>query len=236
MDYLRRKHGVSLNPTEYNEVFNEEQDKEFNTYRNCTKVSKNELCRILWKQSMEATIDANRKGKTHVRYNPLMIRFAIILRQKLKGPLYKTLSDVFNLPSPRTLNRYDTKDSSSPDGIMYETIRSMRDDQRTFNSTTSEEGTEYSSKVFFSRLGTLSADSMCEKEKVTCNMHTLRFIGFADDALSEDVLTAELNSLEEEQDQNIKEFKLKMKRPPLTNFFLYLFFSHGIRNLCFLSK
>ena len=44
-----------------------------------------------------------KKGKTNVRFNPIMIRFGIVLRQKLKNGLYDTLQKVFNLPDTRIL-------------------------------------------------------------------------------------------------------------------------------------
>ena len=53
---------------------------------------------------------------------------------KLNAGLYETLWKVFNLPLGSTLAKYDSKDGYAPDGICYETLRSMRD-QREFDAT-----------------------------------------------------------------------------------------------------
>lgn len=84
----RVNHGVKLNDNQYTEIFNRESNEFFNESQAVT-CSKNELCKLLWKNSMEAALDAKEKGKRTVRFTPIMIRFGIILQMKLKNGLYE---------------------------------------------------------------------------------------------------------------------------------------------------
>ena len=56
------------------------------------------LARILWNQSATVTYDVKIKGKRQVRYHPIMVCFAIILRSKMNRGTYDFVSKVFNLP------------------------------------------------------------------------------------------------------------------------------------------
>ena len=60
-------------------------------------------------------------GQGHI-YTPLFIQYAIMLRSKCSASTYEVFQSVSNLPSNRTLCRYSNADSTSPDGLMMETI------------------------------------------------------------------------------------------------------------------
>ena len=59
------------------------------------------------------------------RYSGLLIQFACILRAKCSVDMYEFFRKVFNLPAHRHLCRFESADSTSPDGLMLETIIQM---------------------------------------------------------------------------------------------------------------
>jgi hypothetical protein len=64
----------------------------------------------------------NAQGHT---YSPLLIQFAVMLRDKCSISSYDFFRKAFNLPANSTLCRYSNADSTSPDGLMMETIIQM---------------------------------------------------------------------------------------------------------------
>ena len=54
-----------------------------------------------------------------------MVNFGIHLKSKIGNATYGFLSDVFTLPSVRTLNDYSTLDGNCRDGILHETLADM---------------------------------------------------------------------------------------------------------------
>lgn len=64
----------------------------------------------------------NAQGHT---YCPLLIQFAVMLRDKCSASSYDFFRKAFNLPTNSTLCRYSNADSTSPDGLMMETIIQM---------------------------------------------------------------------------------------------------------------
>ena len=216
----RLEHGVLLNPEQYELIFDDENNIAVESEK--SEISKDELCKILWRQHMQATIDAKKKGKKQVRYSPIMIRFGIMLKMKLNAGLYETLRKVFNLPSGRTLANYDSKDGYAPDGICYETLRAMRD-QREFDAT---EDVDEKSPNFWSRCGTVGQDAMHVKSKVTADMRTGAFSGFIEGALTEDTIGTEMKEMARKADDSLRDKNDdKNTRPPLANQLLIFMFT-----------
>ena len=97
LEEQRVKHGVSLKASMYGELFDDEAQKEADNIFNAKGkqlASKQLLSRILWNQSLQATLDAKMKGKRQVRYHPIMIRFAMMIRHKLNRGTYDMSSEM----------------------------------------------------------------------------------------------------------------------------------------------
>ena len=58
----RRNNGVILINEQFNEIFNDDSDDYFNNNLQ-SKCSKDELCKLLWKNLMKAAIDAKKERK-----------------------------------------------------------------------------------------------------------------------------------------------------------------------------
>ena len=52
-----------------------------------------------------------------MRYHPLMIQFALMIRSKLNSGIYQFVSKVFNTPFVGSVANYDSADGSSADGV-----------------------------------------------------------------------------------------------------------------------
>ena len=61
------------------------------------------------------------------RYSGLLIQFACMLRARCSVNMYEFFRKVFNLPTNGTLCQYASSDSTSPDGVMMQTIIHMAD-------------------------------------------------------------------------------------------------------------
>ena len=112
----------------YGKLFDKEAQQEADQILNVEGkelVNKHVLSRIRWNQSMEATHVATIKGKNQVLYHPIMIRFAMMLRQKLNKGTYEFVAGTLNLPSSRLIANYDSVDASSKDSVLFEVVRTM---------------------------------------------------------------------------------------------------------------
>ena len=56
------------------------------------------------------------------KWSPLMIQFCVYMRSRMNSCSYEFLRKVVNMPSNRTIMRYSNADTTSKDGIMFETI------------------------------------------------------------------------------------------------------------------
>ena len=130
---------------------------------------------------------ARTAGSQQVRYPPLIIRYAIYLRSKLKKSGYDFFAQTFKFPTARTLSNYDSLDFCTENGVMLETIRSLGEKLKVGVKNQAGE---------WNRMGTLAFDSMHVKQKVVFDAHTMQIVGFENDALDEDVLQKEFQALE----------------------------------------
>jgi len=95
-------------------------------------ISQGELIKFLWKKSVTDFMKTKTSGKSRVQFDPVSIKFSIYLRSKVNTGTYTFMANVFNLPSNRTLCDYDTLDEQAKEGISYETLLQMENenDQR----------------------------------------------------------------------------------------------------------
>ena len=110
MEKDRENHGVNIKTEHSSLLFDETADaeaKKIISSKGKEKAGKCLLSRLLWNQSLMATQDAKLKGKKLVRYHPIMIRFAMMIRSKLNRGTYDFVSSVFNLLSSRLITNYD---------------------------------------------------------------------------------------------------------------------------------
>ena len=162
----------------------------------------------------EAALDAKTKGKTQVRYHPIMIRFAMMISTKLNRGTYDFVSSVFNLPSSRTLANYDSVDGSTKDGVLFDVVRLLGNRLKE-NMTRVQDCSEGEKE--WMRMGSLSFDSMSIKAKIKFDPHSNELVGFAEGGLQEDVLMKELGELDSSSSQK--------NRPDLSQQFLVFIFS-----------
>ena len=86
-------------------------------------ITEDDIFHYLFTECLEVGKRIKKRGsaKGHC-YSGLMIQFACMLRAKCSVDMYEFFRKVFNLPAHRTLVRYASADSTSPDGLMLETI------------------------------------------------------------------------------------------------------------------
>ena len=102
------KDGINLRGANLEEVFPTNLQELATKYFDKEKVSQDSLARYLFEESYIQARTAIKCGNKSCRYSPVMIRFCIGIRDKLKKGKYEFLRKVFNLPSARTLTYYDS--------------------------------------------------------------------------------------------------------------------------------
>ena len=153
------------------------------------------MSRLLWNQSLTATRDAKVKGKKQVRYHPIMIRFAMMIRSKLNRGTYDFVANVFNLPSSRLISSYDSVDGSSKDGVMFEVARVLGRRLADAMKTAKDDG-KTDRQIEWMRMGSLSFDAMSIKNKVKYDPNSHELVSFAEGALKEDNLLREFDAID----------------------------------------
>ena len=224
----REKDGISIDINKCGILFDKEADAEaekiFNS-RGETNADKDLLSRLLWNQSLQATVDAKLKGKKQVRYHPIMIRFAVMLRSKMNKGTYAFVAGIFNLPSSRSVAYYDSVDGSAKDGILFDAVRLL---QKRLRDTMKEGKTKGMAdcRVEWMRMGSLSFDSMSIMAKVKFDPHSNELVGFQEGALKEDVVMRELDEFDKQQSSSSNtDSARKSIRPDLSQQFLVFIFS-----------
>eukprot|EP00957_Ditylum_brightwellii_P016097 1211928-Ditylum_brightwellii.AAC.2 len=81
-------------------------------------VENKELATFLFKDSQCHAQTARAHSKKACRYSLLMVWFCIHLKNKLGAGKYDFVAKVFNIASTRQLNRYDSADRTTEDGVM----------------------------------------------------------------------------------------------------------------------
>ena len=86
------------------------------------EVDEKEIFDVLFRECFEVhkriKLQGNAKGH---KYSPLLIRFAIMLRNKVSQSNYDFFRQVFGLPTNATLCEYRSADTTAEDGVMHET-------------------------------------------------------------------------------------------------------------------
>ena len=112
------------------EIFSEDVEALSDKYFDDKKVSKNDLSRLVFKEccmNMRKTIDDPKK-KNGIRYSPLLLRHATVLRNKLKDDKYSFLAKTFGYPSTTTLNRYSSSSWKDENGLCHKVLDVKRSD------------------------------------------------------------------------------------------------------------
>ena len=218
------------------EIFSEDVEAIFDKYFDDKKVSKNDLSRLIFKEccmNMRKTIDDPKK-KNGIRYSPLLLRHATVLRNKLKDDKYSFLAKTFGYPSTTTLNRYSSSSWKDENGLCNKVLDVKRSDF--------EQSNKCLDRLDFERTGSLSQDAMMTKEKLCFDKHGMRIVGTADDAFNENGIDMELkllakkyeiNKLNKNNDgdstgEETKTNSETTTKLPLAKYYLTFFFKHGI--------
>jgi hypothetical protein len=90
------------------------------------EVEDKEIFEYIFKECMAVGERIKKQGHNRGhRYSGLVIQFACMLRAKCNVDMYDFFRKVFNLPPNQTLCQYSGADSTSPDGLMMQTIIRM---------------------------------------------------------------------------------------------------------------
>ena len=174
---------VPVNNTDVETLFDPVELKEcFKNINSKEVVPDFEIFDYLFKECMEVgkRIKAQGTAKGH-RYSGLMIQFACMLRARCSVDMYEFFRKVFNLPPNSTLCEYSSSDSTSPDGLMMQTIIHMAD-------IFAKKGVP---RDDWRRYVNLAWDSHVVKDMLGFCPHTKRLVGYAHDAFDMDVIAAE---------------------------------------------
>ena len=222
--------GINVSTAQASLIFNQETEMHYKTIidQEVDSVDQKSLISYLCKQSWENTRRAERSGKKSVRYCPIVLKFATFVRSKMGYSSYSFLSSVFNLPSNKTLNNYDTFDSGTEDGLLHETLADMGHDFETQHTNS----TIPSDHEKWLRSGVLKFDEMKIKEKIVYNFHTHEIIGFEGDAYNTDVMKVELADIldDEPGDSDGEEDASGRDKPTLAKHMLVFMFILWERN------
>ena len=123
---VTEKEGISLSGANLEEVFPSNLQDLADKYFDKEKITQDNLARYLFRESFIQARTAIKSGNRACRYSPVMIRFCIGIRDKLKKGKYKFVRKVFNLPSARILSHYDSIGGNEPDGVLYTVIQSIQ--------------------------------------------------------------------------------------------------------------
>ena len=178
------KDGVNLSGANLEEVFPANLQHRANKFFDKEKISQDNLARYLFQESYIQARTAIKSKNKACRYSPVMIRFCIGIRDKLKKGKYEFLRKVFNLPSARTLAHYDSIGGNEPDGLLYSVLHTI---QHEYNLK--EETDDWLKMV------SLKFDACHIADKVKYNPHTNQLVGFSYNAFDKDVLLEDLNKL-----------------------------------------
>ena len=86
------------------------------------EVTERQMMDLLFQECLKVKQRMRQKGNAKGNiYTPLMIRFAIMLRNKLSQSYYDFIRQVFGLPTNATLCEYRNADTTAEDGLMHET-------------------------------------------------------------------------------------------------------------------
>ena len=88
------------------------------------EVTEKEVCDILFQECVAVKKRVASQGTAQGHsYSPLLIRFAIMLRNNVSQSKYDFFRKAFGLPTNATLCQYRSADTTSEDGLMHETCR-----------------------------------------------------------------------------------------------------------------
>ena len=73
--------------------------------------------------------------KKGIRYHPLLLRYATVLKIKLKGNTYYFLAQKFGYSSTVSLNRYNSLNWKDGDGVCHKILESKRYDLKKSNKS-----------------------------------------------------------------------------------------------------
>ena len=91
-----------------------------------------------------------------MRYSPLLLRHANVLRNKLKNDKYTFLAQTFGYLSTTQLNNYSNSSWKDVDSLCHETLDRNRGDFKNNNKS--------SDRLDFRRTGSLSQDDIYQRK------------------------------------------------------------------------
>jgi len=159
-------------------------------------VSEREIFDILFTECLAVRERMKRQGhaKGH-SYSPLLIRFAIMLRNKVSQSNYEFFRQVFGLPTNSTLCEYRNADTTAEDGIMHETCIQQSIAMHQLGVPRED----------FRWYMALSFDSHTIKQMLVWDHNTKRIVGYATDAFDQDIILQEFQRMGEESLDPVEE-------------------------------
>ena len=157
------------------------------------EVEEREIFDYLFRECMAVHARIKKQGtaKGH-RYSSIMIRFAIMLRQKMGEAKYEFFRKVLNLPCNSQLALYSCADASSPDGCMMETICQA-------SEMLEELGVPQDS---FHRQGNLSFDAHVIRDKLGFSHGSGILRGYGSDAFDIDAILEQFKMMADAEEIN----------------------------------
>ena len=125
--------------------------------------------------------------KKGLRYSPLLLRHATLLRNNLKDDKYTFLAQIFGYPSTTQLNDYSNSSWKDIDGLCHETLERKSGDF--------ENNSKSLVRLDFRRTVLLSHDTMMNKEQLNFDKHGMRIIGTTVDTFNKKEIDLELKLL-----------------------------------------
>ena len=122
--------GINLRGSNLEQIFPGNMNDLASNFFDKEKISQDNLERYLFQESFVQARIVIKSGNQSCRYLPVMIRFYIGIRDKLKKGKYEFLRKVFNLPSARSLSQYDSIGGNKPDGILYSVLKHIQNEYK----------------------------------------------------------------------------------------------------------
>ena len=92
------------------------------------EIAEKEIMSYLFTECVEVGKRIKAKGSARGHcYSGLVIQFACMIRARCSADMYDFFRKVFHLPTNATLCQYSSSDSTSPDGLMMQTIIHVSD-------------------------------------------------------------------------------------------------------------
>ena len=205
---VTEKDGVNLNDADLEELFPVNLQELATKFFDKEKISQDNLARYIFQETLIQAQTAIKSGNRACRYSPVMIRFCVGIRDKLKKGKYEFLRKVFNFPSARLLAYYDSIGGNEQDGVLYTVLQSI---QHEYKLTIEMDE--------WLRMVSLKFDACHICDKVKYNPHTNQLVGFSHDAFDKNVLLEDLNKL---TGVHVEDFKTRVDNNRAKQYLIFM--------------